>query len=734
MAVGRGKLRLCAALALLGLLAAPRARAEGLSASLEPSFTETRTRSRDQLGTESSSTSRTFGQSYRLTYDLGLGPSLNLSLGGLLDDRRGTSTSGGEARRAWSQTRGLSSRLNLSLPALAAGLSYDLTEALGRDSSTFVGRTGSAFAAWNPLELPQLTLRLSQSEQYDLAHTIRDVTTTSALATARYVHQGFEAKYALSWNRPSDHLTGTVSSSVDQLAQLTYGARLWEGRSAVYGSLTLRNLMIRTLAVGTGELTLQQHPMGGLSLIETPSTTTDVVLAANPLLVDGNLTAGAALDIGYGPSLAGDRNNRHLGLQFADLLTPVNVLRVWVDKRLPVEVWGAYAWTAYWSDDNKTWLGIPITAPVAFSPFQPYFDIPIQQTQARYLKVVVKPLLPGVSTDPAYQSMLVTELQAFQVTQASLVPRLQATSGALLTGSATTQLYRPLNLSWDLSGSLERRISPTATLWSVTNGLSGQQGLTPTLQLTERVARQDGDFGQGRSGRVDWSAGLLWRPLPTLQGSIIYGGQYIDHQPTLDPATGTYYSTVGGMTNSLAGLLRADLYEGLSAQVNANGGLHNQPGKDTWSAGGNATLSVAPNRVVSLAGGYATTYTLVITQEGDRTQTTLARADGSLTVRPTSALSASATVSRLLRGGTPTTTGSAQVNFAPLRGELQLTAAYSRSFDTATASTSELFAPSLRWNIRPGLQASAGYNLLRSRTQVGDSDVTTISVGLLLNL
>ncbi len=45
-------------------------------------------------------------------------------------------------------------------------------------------------------------------------------------------------------------------------------------------------------------------------------------------------------------------------------------------------------------------------------------QIVIAQTQARYLKVVTKPLAAAVTTDTRYRDILVTEMQVFQVVPA----------------------------------------------------------------------------------------------------------------------------------------------------------------------------------------------------------------------------------------------------------------------------------------------------------------------------
>jgi len=723
------------ALAAVGLLAlAAGARADGFGLAIQPSYVLTQQERRDQLGVVTEDESRQLGQAYRLAYDGTLGSALTLTAGAMLDDRRIRSRSGDEWSSSHSTNRGLFSRLNLALPALSGGVGYDLAQALSSGSPTLTSEGVSLFSHWLPLGLPELSLRLARIHQYDKQRRLSDTTTTSAMVSAQYRQASWEAKYALVWGRPDDALTGTVTSSVSQMAQGTFSDRILDGRTSLYASVTLRNLMVRTLSAGTGDIVLQQHPVGGLSQIEAFADTPALdVLSPNPALVDGNTTAGAALDVGYALSQAGDQRYRDVGVQFADLLTSVNLVQVWVDRRLPEVVAAAYEWTVWQSDDNRSWVPVNIARPVAFAPFQNYFEIPIQLTTARYLKVVTRPP-PAVTTDPAYATVLITELQVFQVSTAIGAPRLIATSSAAGYLSSTTQLWRPINLAWDFSGSLERRISPTDTLWSVTNGLTASQALTLHLTASQRVARQDGDYGQGRSGKTEWSAGLTWKPLTTFFSSLNYSGQFVDRVPTLDIATGTYYTAVGGMTNTVASLVRADLYEGISTQLNATGSVNNVPGKDTWSATFNATASFVPNPYATLTLGYLSAYTRIIDQELGRDDSSSKRADASLSLRPSSALSMVASISRTITEPKPYTTGTAQLAYAPFRGDLQLSMSYSRSFETASRTSSELFSPSLRWYVRQGIQASTTYTYTRSEAPVSETRTKTLAFALSINL
>lgn len=724
------------AVALLAAATAAHADGFGLGLYLEPSLTRGTLETRDQLGRTTTSELSAVSQAYRLTFDRQFSPTILISAGGILQDRSSRTSTDGRVSSADETARNLYARLGLTLPVLVGGLTYDLGEARASGARLLYREEVAGYADWRPIGLPELSVRLTRSHSWDDTRLLQDATTTGALLSARYHEDVLDAKYTLLWARPSDAITGTESSSLDQVAQGTYAGRLFQDRTSLYASLTLRNQVVRTLSPGAGELVEQLHPVAGLSLLEVfPTQPQDAVLLPNPALVDGDKGASAAVDLGYGRSLAGDTARRDVGFQLADLLTPVDRLKVWVDRRVPPEVAAAFAWSAWKSDDNRTWTPVAIAGPVTFGAFENAFELPILSTQARFLKVVTQPLAAGVTTDPAFASLLVTELEAFRVTLAAEAASLQATSGAVFNGSATTLVWEAAHLSWDVSTMVSRRLTPTTTIWSFTNALNASQDLARGLQLGERLSRQDGDFGTGHAGQTEWSVGLTWKPVPTFTGTLTYGGHFVDARPVLDLGTGTYSSQVGDWTHTLSALARADLYEGISAQVNMGTGFQNAPdGTNTWSSNLNATTSLIPNPYVSATFGVLSSVAVVMPAFEPSQTTSSARLDASVTFRPTSAISASGTINRRLTGPIPATSGSGQLSYSPLRGDLQLTLAYTSTFDTASQTVIQSFTPGLRWNVRPGLLVTVNYSVLDSAAPVSHTRSKLLTAGFSLNL
>jgi hypothetical protein len=165
---------------------------------------------------------------------------------------------------------------------------------------------------------------------------------------------------------------------------------------------------------------IEQLPVAGLSALETPpATASSIALSPTPALVDGDRATSAGPNIGFSRSAAGDVAPRNVGAQFSDALTPVSEVDVWVDRSLPAEVAGALSWAAYRSDDNLAWTPVALAGPATFGAFDNRFVLSIERTQARFLKVVTRPLGAGTALDPRFADVLVTEIQFYLSTFAA---------------------------------------------------------------------------------------------------------------------------------------------------------------------------------------------------------------------------------------------------------------------------------------------------------------------------
>lgn len=700
-----------------------RARADGFGATLEPGWSHSETDTTDQAGATSREQLDAFTQRYRLAVDRQLTTGLSASLGGSLLDERGWH----RARGAWTYGHAQSTtefaRLSLGMPALTAGLGWDRREQqfLSASASAVVVDSYTANANWHPTDLPELELRLSRVDAYDRARLLQNTTTDSAQLGARYRGAAYDVRYLLGWGRAADKLHGVDTTSVDQTVFGSRSDTALSGRLTTYvsGSLQSHDTTISARGPG-GKVARVLLPVAGLSAVVTlPATSESITLSPNPALVDGTTTAGASVNVGFGSSALGDRNPREAGASFADAVTGVNTLYVWLD-RSPVPVATALTGSlqVFQSGDNRTWTEITGFTATA-SPFESRLEISLPaEVKARHLKVKLLPIASGLTTDPAYRDLSVTELQLLLIQPVADVLRRARSVTTQATALTRALLLRAPELAHDLSASVAHHSEQSLTTYTVVNGLAAGHLLRERLSLTARVARQDTDIGQGHEGAWEWNAGLAGRPVPAAQWSLTYSGTE---------------SARSGLTHALGGLGRADWYDGVSTQASAVVSNRKQGPVTTRTLDVHGTSSLTPNRVVTFTAGAQYSKTWRIAPEGVL-WTQFLRADGGLSLTPAPALSGAATVSRVLIGERPTTLATVQLNFSPLRGDLQLSTSYSRSLDTEAQSTTEVFVPALRWAIRPQVTLTSSYTWLKSVAPVQILASRVIAANLLVSL
>jgi hypothetical protein len=594
--------------------------------------------------------------------------------------------------------------------------------------SDLIRETWSLYGTWRPEGLPWLDLRLSRSNYFDERRSATDQTTDEATGGARYQVGGLEARYRFSWQNPVDHLTGTDTTSIANGGRVTYADRILRDRVSLFASYNLVNRTVETRVSGAGgTVSTQQFPVGGLSVIEPFASTPErVTLSPNGALVDGDTTAGAGLNIGFGPSLSGDTARRHMGAQLADAVTPVTAVWVWVDRQLPAAVTGALAtsWKAYRSDDNLNWTEVPLAGPVVFQAFANRFEIPITTTQARYLKVVVTPLPAAVTTDARYRDILVTELQLYRIVPADQARGKSSNLRGDASAGVRVRILESVPLSYNFDGLLSHDSARSGVRYSLSNGLSLSTPLARALQLDARLERSDSDFGQGREDLNRASASLGYQPLPVLGTNLTYSGQ-IQHSAAGEE-----------ITNSINLFLRGDPYRGVS--LSASGGyslISFADGASGRQGTAQTGLALTPNRWLVLNGGFGYSRTRISGGRRAEVEDEQSRLDGSATVNPVPAIFVSAGVARLVSNGTPSTLVNVAANVAPFPGgDLFLGFTYNETLDTRSDLRVRNWGPSLRWKIRQSTYLDATYAILDSTSPAQDVYTKVFSARLALAL
>ncbi len=720
------------------LLAAPGGARGEFTLRYLPQYLNTDTQTIGANGAVSQTETSALDQKFLLDFNRALYPSLLLNLNGMYDWNLGTierdGTPGEFDSRRWS----LYGILKAGDRQLNGGLDYTrneqsgsaLTGAVAAFAPTRVSERYGAFGFWAVPDLPRVDLRLGRINQFDTSRRLFDLTEDDASANVLYTLSDLEADYRFRWAHPVDQIGGTDTTAITHTGFLGYSARLLQERLVVAGTYQLQAQSIDTHVRNTAAEEARVVPVAqGLSAIDTGTSPIpgQIRLDSNSALVDGDFDTGAGLDIGYRPALSGDVNPRNVGVQLQDLTTRVDAVYLYVDRLLPAPIVAAYAWEAYRSDDNLTWTPVAITGPVKFGTFRNRFEIPIGPTTgSRYLKVVVRPLNPAVTTDPLYEHVLVTEIQPVELlTAAELLGHQDVVSG-IATGTLRLRLLRAPNLAYEFSGFLTHTSVGGRVAYDLTNALSLDHPLTRILTGSARVERTDsflgGDLGHEATSRLGASLGL--RPNAAASASISYAGQ------VRESARGT------AITNTALLFGRADPYRGISLGTNASYSLGRlETGRDTRGVLANVSASAVPGRALSLTGGYSFTQSTETGKGLPASTTETQRIDGTAVLNPFRALQASVTGSRVLANGRWYTLANFGGSFSPLQGgELVLSFVYNETLDTSAQYRVRTWGPMLRWNLRSGAYAEASYSDLDSSEPSLRTRIQTIAAKLYLPL
>lgn len=564
---------------------------------------------------------------------------------------------------------------------------------------------------WVPDRLPRLSLFYDRGHLTDVPALTRDVLTDSVLLTADYSQvRTLSLRYSLGYTSGDDRISGVVSDSLTQNAQVAWSDTFWERRLVTAASYQAQATSVDARGTGgTGEVQLPQVPQAGLSIVEPPgSLPGQIRLVSTPALVDGNLTAGAGVDIGWGGSVGGDPRPRHVGAQFGDPQTEVELIYLWVDRRLPPDVAAAFQWTAWRSDDGEHWTAVGLAGSVRFGALESRFEIPLVPTRAPFVQVVGGPLPLGVTTDRQYSSILVTEIQLFRVAPVPEGGIHQTAYRGIASASSRLLLLPAWNLAHELAASLTHRSNRAGVDWSLANALSASRRLSALLEGRARLDYFLGRLGLS-SGEVSQSdlrltAGVEASFLPTLRAGATYQGQLAFQG-----------SAVSRSYNSLILSVTAQPYAGFSMSADGSYTRGEDPASSGTfaTAGGNASVSVAPNKVVTVTGtaGYGSATSSSPT--GTRTIQS-GQLAASLVMTPVPSLYGAATVTRYPWGSPPSTVYNLAMTFSPLPGgQLLLTFVYNETLDVANQTGSTFWGPSLRWTIRPSTFLTASYTQLR---------------------
>ncbi|MFO0581399.1 MAG: hypothetical protein U0229_03925 [Anaeromyxobacter sp.] len=722
---GASSRRTRVALAAAALLAAAPglARADSWALTLEPSYRLSERETRGVDGSLQKQDEAALTQQYRLTFDKTIYPYLALSGAGSFATARVDGTLEGLDTRQDRETWLGNLRLGFGPPILAGQLSFDRQRAWTAQETLGVSRTSgpirvrdvwSASAGWRPEGGPTVDLALGLSDRHDEARRTDDQQTfTATLATAYRELRDLDLRASARYGSSDDRISTVSTREANESFAALWSTRFWDRRGSASASYSVGRRDSWVSAQPGATVLTQQFAAEGLSFVPAAgdlSTEATSRLASNVRLVDGEFAGTAGLDLGYGQPLADRLRRRELGVRFQDAATPVNRFYVWVDRMLPDGVWQRFAWAVWTSDDNVLWTRVETVDPavggrVSFGAFDARFEIQTGTVRARYVKLVTVPLPDGVTSDPAYRELQVTELQAYLARPADEVKGHSTETGGTLNAGLRLLLDQRWNLAFDTSALVTHG---NRSIWAVASGLGAGRPLGPWASWAARLGRADSSGVDGHVGQTQASANLNFEPLPAAGGSLNASAS------AGETRLGRTWSASGG------GLLRAEPYEGIGLSANgaASVGRGARSGIARSMVGG-VSGDVSPHRTATLGASYSVS----TNSSNGGPWTRRSRLEGNAAWAPFPALSVGGSLARSYEAGKAATLASFALSATPLRGgALNLRFGYSETLNGSIDERQRTWGPGARLTLRPGVYLDSSYAVEASRGPSVDSD------------
>lgn len=708
---------------------AAAARADSLNLRYVPSYTYAKTTTTGADGVTTETETQLFPQRFILNLDKSIFPMLTWSASGLLDWNKAWIQ---DETNAWTTTDSKrwvgNTRLELGSEVLRSSMSYTRLQAESearRSSGTMhndspVNETYALALMWRPSDLPTANLSLSRQDGYDTSRTLLNQTNNNASLALDYGLQNWQFHYGYQYLDALDRVRDGETVSHIHAARVGWGSRYLGGDLNTFASYGVGTTSTRTSS-GSGGATREtlRVPLAGLSRVEAfPDVPGRVTLQPNPALVDAVLGGGVGIDLGYGRTNAGDTAYRDVGAQFPEDRQDLNTILVYVDRPLSDGVAAALSWEAWVGDDNLNWTRVQVIGVPAFNILQNRFQITVDRTRARYVKVIARPLGSAVTTEPQYAEILVTELQFSLVEPLPPgVARTRETSGTL-NGGLRYVLLREPSLTYDVAFALTHHDPPLRARESLQQTLGLVHRLATHTQLSARLVRSDSHEDAGHFGQNGWGASLTSEPLPTLGLNLNYSG--------------TQSSTPGGteFSNGVNGGIRADLYDGVSSNAGVGYRYGESSGRFTQAATASTGLTVTPHRALTASGTFAWSYTDAWGTGGSLSDR-VGRVEGSVAFNPFPAAYLAVSAGRYVFTTTPATQTAISAGLSIFQGGgLTLRGSFSQTDETLSRTRGRNYGAGLTWTILRGRSLTVTFNHLESKAPVERLDVDSVFASL----
>ena len=711
---------------------------QGFSGLLEFDYTFFSSKTTDASGATTKFSTNTYNPRVTLSVNTDIFPKLNLNAGGVFEKNISILSSQEENTRTTLTRWRPYIYLTLRDPLYEVGIGYnrkeDTTKTTDTPRFTLINDDYLATLKWRPEGLPSVEAQLERTNTYDESRDVQNTTKDFISLLSRYSYNGLDIRYQGTYTDTDDKVGEIETKDMLHSAWLSYSNSFFDRRVSVSSTYNINYEEIKTsTSVSTpgtgGTVSIQLFPLAGLSI--NNNTTTPLTLNTNPALIDGNLTAGAGINIGL-PPLGGDTTARNMGLDFF-APTEVNQLLLWIDRDLSTDpailAFFLSNIKVFSSPDNLNWSPVPLTLPpITFGPFQNRFVINFINVTTRFIMVVTPPLNAAILGASSFPNIFVTELQAFLTQPVGGTPGKKS-----LTITRTTQNYyldakaRILDiptLFYELDY-FYTRIDPGGQLrYTVSNGFSGNYRFSQIFSGRARVAYENGE--EEREHRTAWiyDAALEATPLRTLTNRLLFSGRD---------------ETIGGRRNSSNSIILyniAELYKGLDVNLNVGQNFsRDESGVKTNETDIQILATIIPHPTLNLTLDYK--YSIISQSGGTNTSGSGNMQTGEFifSYRPFRTLFVVATIDL---SSTPTqkttVTQNYGFNWSPFPdGDLQFRFFYNENL--ATGGVKErIINPGVRWNLtkRSYLDLSYQRNINTSASQKVDENIFSAQVKIFL--
>ena len=664
-----------------------------------------------------------FDQRYNLDFSKSLFPYLSIAAGSFYELNDITTTNQNLESDIKQDRISPYVELNLNNPNTKAGLAYRKTSV--EEQTTGLAKTRSdrdqytATMGMAPMGvLPRWNMAYTRSITSNEPETVDQQEDLFNFNTQYTPLPDLDLDYSYTRTDTDNRLRDFTTTEQTHFGRIAYTHNFIDNRLSLSSGYSINYNTLEFPGTATVDRPLLRSAgLSSLNLIPTDGP----ALVSTPALIDGNLTASTGLDIGLG----GDETTfTNVGLDFG-FAVDVNILRIWVDRRLTDQIANSFSWSVYTSPDNldtSTWTLVATVAPASFGVFDNRFEIPFPAVNTRFIKVAVRPLSPATPGASGFPNIFITEMEAL-ISQSGVAVSNQTTSiNHNFNLNLRGRVGEKTTLGYNLYYTLRTEDPADLERDQVTNGVYLNHIFNPTFSANASVQRTDETDVDQKSTNDVSSVALRAAWLKTLNQILTYS-----RRTTSEDVGDTYLNSVILRTNAI-------LYSGWDAFLDLG---------YNWDRDTDNTLSIS--RIIK--GGTNVTpmesltinlnYTYKVTDQKDLqldTQTeTQIDIQGFYVPFPN--LSLFAKFSVVDKPSLSDTFQNYSINWSPFaQGDLQFFFTYNEALRSENNQTEKTFGPSARWTIGRYLTLDLAYTRSSTDNAQLKTDAESVSAEFKIHL